>query len=77
MKKLLLIIPFIFTVNCAAMFPCPNVDKFVISEEGCEVIVPKGLFDGEPGRVSSKMYQEWLDRLFKELKDRVEKERGI
>lgn len=67
----------ILITSCALCPACPDGDRVVRDQMGYEIIVPKGLFDGPGGQTSSKMYQEWLDRLFQEMKTRAEQENGI
>ena len=60
MKNLLLIIPFIFILNCAAMFPCPRDEMVIMNNLGYPTIIPKGALDDEAYKVDP----EYFDYLF-------------
>lgn len=80
MKRFLLLLLLFLCVlitGCALCPVCPDGDRLVRDEKGYGIIVPKGLFSGPEGYVSEKIYREWLDRVFQEMKTRAEQEREI
>lgn len=70
MKKLLLIIPFIFTANCATMFPCPRKDTMIMNKLGCPTLIEKGALGDKRYMISDEEMSEMLDRIEEEYRRR-------